>query len=167
MGNYGKPTLRATIWEAAKDLLHMSPEEFGELSELDQYLRVHDSLKHMPRCSVIVRVNQGSVHINDLIIVSNSSVLPVCHRWSSRGTPGHERIGSSPQATGIATLPWTPSRHIAASKVLQASSSVVHEGVDGEDPETIALVVKRLADAFSSSLEYWTNSLLVSRESPA
>ncbi|CAM6100774.1 unnamed protein product [Calypogeia fissa] len=115
MGNYGKPTLRATIWEAAKDLLLMSLEEFGELSEFDRYLRVHDSLKYIPRCSVTVRVNQGSMHINDLIIVSNNSVLPVCHRWSSTGTPGRERIGSSPQATGIATVLRTPSRHVAAS----------------------------------------------------
>ncbi|CAM6120952.1 unnamed protein product [Calypogeia fissa] len=63
---------------------------------------------------------------------------------SSKGTPGRERIGLTP--TGMATRPRSASWHIATSKVPEASSSVIHEGVDVEHPETIAEVVRRLAD---------------------
>ncbi|CAM6121214.1 unnamed protein product [Calypogeia fissa] len=45
MKNYGKPALMATVWEAASDLLQMSPTTFAAMGELEQFRHSSQSNK--------------------------------------------------------------------------------------------------------------------------
>ncbi|CAM6114365.1 unnamed protein product [Calypogeia fissa] len=63
MSAYGKPTLRACIWEAAWNILHISAPTLAGMGSLEQLLYVQDCFKHLPRCNVTIRVSQGAAHI--------------------------------------------------------------------------------------------------------
>ncbi|CAM6098398.1 unnamed protein product [Calypogeia fissa] len=179
---YGKPTLCACIWDAAWNLLHISAPTLAGMGSLEQLLYVEDCLKHLPCCNVTIRVNQGVAHIQELEIVNTTSILPQLTVWPNTITPGRPRLGSQPAArttptaahvsrsrTPSAPNPRTPSDassplpHQYSTPASQQSSDF-SSGVEEEDKVdvvadsgSIATVVRRLASAFSSSLDVYSS----------
>ncbi|CAM6120292.1 unnamed protein product [Calypogeia fissa] len=173
---YGKPTIRACIWDAAWNLLHISAPTLAGMGALEQVLYVQDCFKHLPRCTVTIRVTNGAAHIQDLEIVNTTSILPKLSERSINSTSGRPCIGSEPRGTPAARTPPATrlSKPVVSSPMSPSvSSPLPHEyrtpassgsqqssdidsGLDEEaedDSGTITTVVRRLASAFSSSHE--------------
>ncbi|CAM6088735.1 unnamed protein product [Calypogeia fissa] len=129
-----------------------------------------------------MRVTHGAAHIQEMEIVNTTSILPQLSEHSNNSTSGRPRIGSTPRPTPAARTPHatrlpnpivpnpmsptvcSPLPHeykTPASSGTEASqSSDFDSGVDEEvddDSGTIATVVRRLASAFSSSLDVYSS----------
>ncbi|CAM6103377.1 unnamed protein product [Calypogeia fissa] len=63
---YGVPTMRVSIWDAARALLGMSAASFASLDEIAQFQYVQNTLKEAPYCNVSFRVVGGVVSIQEL-----------------------------------------------------------------------------------------------------
>ncbi|CAM6084208.1 unnamed protein product [Calypogeia fissa] len=180
---YGKPTIRACIWDAAWNLLHISAPTLAGMGPLDQVLYVQDCFKHLPRCTVTMRMTHGASDIQEMEIVNTTSILPQLSERSNNSMSGHPRIGSHPRGTPAAQTPpatrlsnpvvsnptspsvCSPLPHeyktptSSGTEASQQSSdfdSRVDEEAD-DDSGTIATVVHKLASAFSSSKDVYSS----------
>ncbi|CAM6120168.1 unnamed protein product [Calypogeia fissa] len=174
----------ATVWEAASDLLQMSPTTFAAMGELEQF-------RHVQAVSSVLcafRVTKGVLTLQELQITTSSSILPVCTKWCSTFSPARPRLGlqsfprspAQPAARGrsptripkmqpprYSSPPWsTPAEDFkspatsstAASDVDSVGASGLEEEGDGTDDNSMASVMNRLASSLSSSLDIYSGS---------
>jgi hypothetical protein len=63
------PPLRATIFEAASNLLGMNPTDFSQQSDYDQFLMVHSVTNCMQLIDVVISTRPGQVVVQSILTV--------------------------------------------------------------------------------------------------
>lgn len=172
--SFGRFALRACIWDAAAVFLNMPASTFAKLDPLSQIYVVHEATKDAPLCTVWLRVNSGQAHVQDLEVLETTTVLHHKAMWSPR-TPrrGSARLkepvtpkelnSTAPRKKVLERTSMTPSPQVFNVTQSQStvdtreigSSEVRHSVPDTSTHSSIGNVVKRLADAFSSSLDMY------------